>query len=765
MDKRGRELTGVAIGSRASPWGWLTGLHLKGVAMDQRVFSADRKSPAGSITAKTPKYDVSIILNLHNEARYLKRTMLSLEEAVRYARQFDITFEIVVVLDNADKATTALAEAYDYSVFDAVQVIRVRNGSLGLSRNDGIRVSHGEYIATADADDLVAFDYFHKIFWTAVHSGGRSIVFPEYYIGFGSKHYVWKFWSHEYIGNAAFYDGHPYVSRVIFHRDLFTNVKFADASVKSGYAYEDWHFNCECIAAGYPIEVAKNAVLFYRQRPGSLLQRANSETSRLTPRSRFFEPETFAKLAWVEFVAPDRQKMSCTPFKTDQFMSLPGVADILAAANRIDPAISMGILQHKEASTNFAAPGPAARAYFEVCQQIAGDSFTDILLVPFFAKGGAEKYILSVVGALRELRPETKLLVVATQKFGNHECLERLPEGSLFLDLQTLGVPGLTDQAIETITFRLIQHLPGVVRVHMKNCEFVDLFARKFAPLLKDIDTIFYHFCDPAVTIDQVSFVNGQSFDLVSEAGYNFSHIISDHGRNVGLIESMIGCEVAGKSHTLYAECSLPANKSRTGRRPTKKLLWASRIDGQKRPELLTGIAHLLEKGGLDVSLDAYGGTTYGRIGPEVFDGAARLTYKGAFDSFDELRVADYDGFLYTAAFDGLPNVVLEALAAGLPVIAPDVGGIGEAVTGQTGFLVEDDTDPDRLAERFVEAIKELYDDWPEAVRRGENGRGLIAERHSREAFVKRVAEVFALEQRGSRSKPQRKSFRKTGAS
>lgn len=49
-------------------------------------------------------FDVSIVLNLHNEARYLRRTMRSLEEAVRFAQRYDITFELVAVLDRPGSA-------------------------------------------------------------------------------------------------------------------------------------------------------------------------------------------------------------------------------------------------------------------------------------------------------------------------------------------------------------------------------------------------------------------------------------------------------------------------------------------------------------------------------------------------------------------------------------------------------------------------------------------------------------------------------------
>jgi L-malate glycosyltransferase len=91
-----------------------------------------------------------------------------------------------------------------------------------------------------------------------------------------------------------------------------------------------------------------------------------------------------------------------------------------------------------------------------------------------------------------------------------------------------------------------------------------------------------------------------------------------------------------------------------------------------------------------------------------------------------------------TSRFEGLPRVLVEALAAGVPAVAMDVDGVAEIVRdGENGFLV-DEGDVEALASRVAEVLRD-----PGLRERlaGAAGRGL--EEFERGAMVRQQEELY----------------------
>lgn len=95
--------------------------------------------------------------------------------------------------------------------------------------------------------------------------------------------------------------------------------------------------------------------------------------------------------------------------------------------------------------------------------------------------------------------------------------------------------------------------------------------------------------------------------------------------------------------------------------------------------------------------------------------------------------------FVLASDYEGCPLSVLEAMAAGVPVVATRVGGVEESVRdGVSGFLAE----PGR-PEGIARGIAKILGDPAEAAVRGHAGRTLARERHSRERMAAATMRVY----------------------
>jgi glycosyltransferase involved in cell wall biosynthesis len=99
-----------------------------------------------------------------------------------------------------------------------------------------------------------------------------------------------------------------------------------------------------------------------------------------------------------------------------------------------------------------------------------------------------------------------------------------------------------------------------------------------------------------------------------------------------------------------------------------------------------------------------------------------------------------FDVFVLTSNSEGCPNVILEAMATGLPVVSTSVGGVPELVTDETGILVPPGDDA-----ALADAIRQLLDDPARRQAMGQAGRRRAVEHFSLETMI-RARETLLLE-------------------
>lgn len=129
----------------------------------------------------------------------------------------------------------------------------------------------------------------------------------------------------------------------------------------------------------------------------------------------------------------------------------------------------------------------------------------------------------------------------------------------------------------------------------------------------------------------------------------------------------------------------------------------------------------------------------------ELRDEAARLgvankvVFAGYRDDVPAL-LAGCDVFCLPSTAEGMPLVVLEAMAQAKPVVATAVGGTPELVVdGETGLLV-----PPNDVEALTSALKGLLEDPDRARRMGEAGRSRVEREFSLAASAKRVVALYS---------------------
>lgn len=678
---------------------------------------------------------ITIIITCHSEGVIAYRGIHAWQRTRIYAREHGIDSELIAVLDRANDETFRAIIDHQPQL-EINRVITTSYGDPGPARNDAISLVTTPYVAIADADDLPSLNWITEALRVHHKTKKIAVVHPEISVYFGTHRYWFRipnqnssecdvrqlihhnFWSSTIITQTVFLQKHPYKS----------------ATVGSGWGHEDWEWNTRAIYHGATHLVAPGTVQLYRTKSTDSLSEEHDRFGELPRANAFFEQlDRFslnsASIPHLYQVPPKRTQRWLRRIFKEPVQRIPSwVISEIQALTEYEPEIHPAQASSWPAKDNRApSPWPAEK-YIDLLKKWPADAgITHLFLLPWLQIGGADRMALAYITSVAQT-PGNKVAVLLTQH--TWQSLEQLlPKSVLCLAFDKKAAEMPMVWQIPLITRLIIQRTPRVV--HIINSR-VGWEALRWHGLTLTSCSTWYAtlFCNDHLPSGESA---GYAQDYLTHCWQFLNQVFTDSATyRHGLLTQFGIPEDSVTTH--YA---LAANViTQPQLKHSNRLLWAGRLDYQKRPDILAKIARRLPM----VQFDVFGSAVLNAAGryDQPLRSLANVHLKGAFSDFTKLPHHLYAGFIYTSQWDGLPNVLLEATAAGLPIIAPDVGGISELITKPTGYLVDSFNNIDQ----YVSAIRHLLTHPEYALNKVRRAQKLIAERHSEHSWHEQLQAV-----------------------
>lgn len=335
-----------------------------------------------------------------------------------------------------------------------------------------------------------------------------------------------------------------------------------------------------------------------------------------------------------------------------------------------------------------------------------------IFLFSTMRRGGAELFALKIIQSLLR-NTEEKVLIIYTDK-ANSEADEWIPNNPnvIYLDFQDFEASTDFNQRQNILNHIISITKPKSV-MNINSWVGWEMYANygKSLSKLTKLDTCLFCY-----DYDNNMRKSGYAPEYLRKCIHHLNVVITDNYKFKGELKEDLGLygNLLEKIQVLHQPPDKRLSKINQdslldkiqndfyGSRPI--ILWASRISKQKRPDILLRIAaatpeadfHLWGEGHLKSYLP-----------DDMEELPENVIQKGKFNQLMDIPYVNATAFVHTCAWDGLPTMVLDMVNIGLPVIAPDIGGIRDLVNEETGWLIADNED----AEGYSSAVKSIISD------------------------------------------------------
>lgn len=755
----------------------------------ERLRSRLRRWITRPVKYTQPRHDgplVSVITPCYNYGQYLDRLLACLEG------QTFRDFEIVLMDDGStDPETIETLARIEGRRIENLRVLRQDNQGVIAARNNAIEEARGKYIFPLDPDDTIDKTFLEKCVLFLESSPPHCFVYTWTY-STGDTDFIWETRDSDPVECL----NENRIGFVMYSREQFHRAGGYNPVMKDGY--EDWEFCVNLVRSGFVGRVIPEPLYHYFVKARArnwfaikkhefLKEKINSlhgeyihkhrRKLRKTARKRYTIVNPLENLSHQ---APGESFMIDLRGKT--FDPAPLFSRILNLADATDRRVIVTLDRRWRPFFDL-NDRPNLQVYFPEHYHPEGDGHVteeylreryrpeplemedvekritssprlpdgkkNILYVaPWLIVGGADTMTIDWFRNVSGERFNTYF--VTTHPKENTWIYKLKGYAREIYDLPSLGCADVRD--IERFLVDFIGE-KGINIVHIMNSDM----AYRALPAIKaahpEVSVVAQFHCFdylpdgtrvgyPAyvpVKYDRyIDFYNIESENLKKELTTLFPYL--DPGKF-----RIIYCCLDTKG---FLPKDSGGNPDIMSRRDDDRLniLFIGRLDRQKQPLLMAQIARALKERGVAIVIHVIGdGSLESQRGKLE-------RYRDQHDLTDEIRLygdqpleslPDWyrvgDVLLMTSAWEGIPVVLYQAMFMGLVCVAPDVGGVGELVNDETGFLIRDRND----VEAYVSALMRIAGDKALKERLGTAAHELITGRFDIAVMKKGYEELY----------------------
>jgi glycosyltransferase involved in cell wall biosynthesis len=376
--------------------------------------------------------------------------------------------------------------------------------------------------------------------------------------------------------------------------------------------------------------------------------------------------------------------------------------------------------------------------------------------------------VVDAIAAEPAYLPDTTSLTAPLHRWRPRHLRPFMPALRRMLRRRPLGLARATGRALGQALRDRRTPLSGPRKVYLKELlQAVALADRVLAT--PDVAHLHAHFAHGTTTVTwHAATIAGLPFSFTGHARDIYSGELNPHGwlrRKLLAARFAVTCTAANREHLLRTAPSAEVHLVYHGLNadfarllngapppappPTLRVLGVGRLVAKKGFDVFVEACAVLRRRGVPFEAlivgqdDKHGGIVRERITAlGLEDRVALPGPMGQADLLGEYRRASalcMPCRVLENDRDGIPNVLVEAMAAGAPVVATGVSGIPELVEHEVNGLLVPPDDPEALAD----ALLRLRDDPALAARVAAAGRETVRERFDGEHLAQTLAGLF----------------------